>query len=559
MATTTLYCKDHTHLFEYVCTHCKSILCPQCLDKHPKHNNLFNNTTTTPVHLLNYAKATLRPHYSSAIKELTEKGPELVPQLSEARGKLKEVLMATILAQEKLKAANKIFEAVNDELSYLLAKIEFAEDPAEEVRLVESEWKEFENSLRTANISGLIKMVKNEESALARPRLAQEDLEAIQKAFDAYQGVLQEGFKSLVEEVDKLAKCAASIENEIKVAGKQLGKPPVFKEFKKEEVGPSKKVPYDTILKNAISANEVDQIYSTLTQMRKDGLTPHKILKICFPLDHALFFLLSYAFQQKQINPEDELLTFLGNFYEKAEARKDPVITSKFQSLVMKEIIGYEHVKDILKERSIRAQDKRVKEFIKQTPKDFFTFSKKSLDQYLGYMEYQSRFAYQLARNRLEWAKVLLGLDSVLKVAHYANQIPSLQPDVDKMSKKIEVPKKHMAIIRLKAFGQAQDWKGFVNYINKEKPKLPSDLFAEICIIYKNKELAVQFIRKIPDYEVQMNMFLENESYVEAAEAAVLSKRPELTQELKARVLYDIEPYIKEAEKKFANKQLLVF
>eukprot|EP00831_Metopus_contortus_P066110 TRINITY_DN58997_c0_g1_i1.p2 TRINITY_DN58997_c0_g1~~TRINITY_DN58997_c0_g1_i1.p2 ORF type:complete len:144 (-),score=40.36 TRINITY_DN58997_c0_g1_i1:186-617(-) len=115
----------------------------------------------------------------------------------------------------------------------------------------------------------------------------------------------------------------------------------------------------------------------------------------------------------------------------------------------------------------------------------------------------------------------------------------------DVMTNKISIPRKHMQIIRLKSYGDGQNWEGFQKYIAKEKPKLPPDLFAEICIVNKNHDLANEYIQKISRFDHKVDMYLENESYIDAAEAAVQSKDPALIQELKSRVIYDMDPYIK--------------
>ncbi len=551
-----IYCPDHSHLFEYVCTNCKSLMCPECVDVHPKHN-LFGGADSV-VHIFKYAKANIQPIYESALKELATKTVPLADQVPQLKVKVREILASTIAAQEKLKNAYTLLDRLNDELTHILTKAEFAGDPATLQQKVQAEYRTLADALRTGDLATLVQVCKDSDNAINNPRLVPEDIESLEKAATAFKNCMDNGYLGMLEQVDKMTSALQTVDEELKVSGRPANVVLALKECKRDERVVHRSLEFS--LKNAINATEVDEVYNVFSEMRRSGFTLPKMLKTCLRTDLALFYLLSYALQQRQINPNDEIFPFMQTYLAKAEARKDMATVGRFQGLMLRELGEYTLVSSVLREGSIRAQDRKVKEFLKIPPKGVYPFSKQCLEHYLHYMEFQSMFACSLLKSkdvkvRTDWAKTMTRLDSVLKVAHYANQIPSLEPQVDKMSKKLDIPKRHMAIIRLKAYGQAGDWKGFEKYMAKEKPKLPPQLIAEICILYKNKEVAIEYIKKIPDMALQMDMFLENESCIEAVEAAVMSKRPELVEELKARVPYDMTPYIQQAEKKLLAKK----
>jgi len=466
MTTNKIYCSEHNHVFEFVCTGCKSFLCPECLETHQKH---IGKTDSCFMHLLQYAKINIRPHYVNTIKIIQEKGPNLVSEVPEGLQKLKQVLSASISLQNQIKSLNDQLESFNDDLSRVLAKLTFAMNPADEGRNVESEFQELENAIKTANLAVLIKILQNEESALSRPRLIPEDIISLNKLNQLYRENCEKSLQEITNQLNLARKNMESLFNEAKNCGAHL-QPDAIKEIKKEEIGAPKNmqqmiIKCENLLKNAIQKCEIDELYHIFTELRKNGISDVMLVKLCLSLDRGMFFLLSYAHQQKLINPNDELMKNIEISYVNTEISKDKVNIPKFQAIQMSEIMGFNQIKDILRENSIRLQEKKYKEFRAKSAKEFFAAAKKTMEEYFGYMEFQSRFAFALVKHKPEWAQVLLKLDSVLKVAFYANQIPSLEPEVGKMSKKIDVLPRHMAIIRLKAYGQSQDWKGFITYI----------------------------------------------------------------------------------------------
>ena len=123
-----------------------------------------------------------------------------------------------------------------------------------------------------------------------------------------------------------------------------------------------------------------------------------------------------------------------------------------FDSEKFKDIIEYNEIKDILGKASIVDQRDAIRKFCKETPKEVFGFSKPIISQYLDYMKYKGHLANSLKKINFDWTKVLLKIDSILKILHYTYQIPPLAHSVNDISKNIIIPKRHLSIIRLTAY-----------------------------------------------------------------------------------------------------------
>jgi len=537
MKSNSAHCKVHGKLLEYVCTHCRSLICPKCLFTHPKHDTLFGDSNSM-MHLLKYAKTTLRTNYWNSITHLKENIPLFRPLLGSARKSIKEVLAIVIPTVSSIKSLITAFESLRDDLSAILTKVEYAAYSDSEVKAVEGELERLGQVLNTFNLFELIKMVESENTAMSRPRLEKEDLEAVERVYEIYKTCSIEEWKKLISQIQELGRNISKMAGEVKVAGKTLNKPLVFKENVVEQ-----KSSFEKLLQGAITGCEIDKAYELFNKAQRLGKSDKELTNLCLTTNNGLPVLFSYATQDTK---KESLLNHLAEINNEMNQKKD----ARFKSLNMEKTIEYMKVKKILSKTLLQEQKTNINNFIRSAPKKIYDFSNLALAQYLESKNFQIDLARILKAKKPEWEKVFLKIEGFLQVVYDASQIPCLEFDLEEINKRSNVPKDHIAITRLCGYARAKDWKKFSTFINNNKPKQRPKFFADLCISYDNKELAVEYIKKIPDCRTQIDFFVEIESYQNAADIAVLSKKPEVIDYLKSKSPY-IDYFIRVAKVNF--------
>ena len=527
--------------------HCRSLLCVECIENHPSHDTIFDDENCV-IHILKYAKTKLRLHYWNTINDIKNNFPSLRSQLVVGRKRIKEMLSAIMNIINKTKTAISTFETLRDDLSGILAKIEFSAYFENELKTIENESKKMEDALSSFNLLGLIKILTTENCASRNPRLEKEDLQAVEKAYNEFKNHPLDNWKKIIDEIQELGKDASKMSYEVKVAGKALTKPIVFKPF-----APIKSnISYDTLLKDAIAKNEIDNVYKLFDDMRKEGTNSKILTNMCIGIPQGLSLLFSYASQNRYENKEDNLMKYLEDMYSEIDPKKNKDLYTLFDQVFSNKIVEINNVKKILKEKTLRDQKKLIDQLIAITPEKQYAFIKTMFTEYLNNTDLKIQLGLILKKSNSKYTNILLNIEGILKLIHYSTQIPMLELELDGLLKKINVPKMHIDTIRLYGYGEIQDWKNVVRFLTSTKTKFTPEYLARYFISFNNKEFAIESIKKIEDYEKQVELYMDIEAYQEAADAAVLSKKDELLDYLKSRSNY-CEYYIKEAKSRLVN------
>jgi len=546
-----VHCSKHRAMFEYICTHCNTILCSQCLASHSKHKE--SNEKKYLVHLLRHAKSTLCSFYENTINKLESslENKTTDVQLETLKGRVSKMIQSTKEKQNHFKEVTTSFEITNKHLELMLNKIRFTQNSKNELALAKRELQILKEALTSSNILTIIRILRNDSSVLNKPQLLDNECNAMNDALKIFEDCSTNSLNSAIEATKTLFRDIKSIENTMKTIKHNNSY------ACKEPDNINTEQTFEEKLSKAIETVSINDVYKTFRTIGETKMEQQNTLNTCMNIARGMNFMISHAIQQRKIKPNSSIYPVIRIYYENLNPKKDVQKLNKFKDISMHTIIESDIIGQILRKTLINEQIASIQRFTKETPKDIHKFSKQSLEQYLEYMNYKTKLAITLRKQepkRPEWVDTLLNIDSILPLLYYVNQISTLDEVTDSIAKSISIPKGHVAIVRLTSYAMCGRWDNFAKYVSKKSPKLPAEFLAGVCIDHGNNTLAKEYIKKISNYETKLDKLMEINEYIEAVEVAVGTKKPQAIEYLKTKTILDLDPYIKEAERKLIKK-----
>lgn len=297
---------------------------------------------------------------------------------------------------------------------------------------------------------------------------------------------------------------------------------------------------YDTALRKAVSANEMDIVYGVFSVMMKSESTPDQLVKVALNAENGLTYLISYAQQRKLFNSEDQLLKNVYDLLER-DPRTQPLGIIEMKSVDMiSSAIHQSHIKDL----KIQAA-----QFSNYGGKAMLQHQKILMDQYMGFILHKANMLKGHKKHD-EFGNEFFLSDALFPALSGLYAKAGAMAAGDAMAKKLNVDKRYLFLIKLRALAKVGDWNSFMELIKKEKQKIKPEVFAEICLEFGKKELAVTYIRQMSNVEEKVQKLEECECLKDAIEEAVMAKRNDLLKDLKDRARIDIDQFINEAMQK---------
>ena len=160
--------------------------------------------------------------------------------------------------------------------------------------------------------------------------------------------------------------------------------------------------------------------------------------------------------------------------------------------------------------QTMKEQEKKMELIRTKTAKNSFTRIKPSLDMYRDFIAQKGKMATE-QKGKIDLAKFYLNTEGVLSTIMKLNENKELAGNGEILAKKQNVDKKHLTLVKLRAAAKIGDWGAFVDIIKKDKPKIPAQYFAQTCIEFNNKDLAINYIKQIPILEDKVSMLFDIE------------------------------------------------
>jgi len=297
-----------------------------------------------------------------------------------------------------------------------------------------------------------------------------------------------------------------------------------------------------TMVKDAISVNDIIRIFSRVQNLAEGGENPCKML-------------ISYAVWRKKINKND---TFLDKMFEELhkfdrKIKEHARILEIFDETNIWELEDLILIKNILALQSCKDQDLQCQKIISiKSPNIVFNQSPliesilKSYRKFL-LLKKDSSKAPKPSPEFLQSDGALYGFSKLISERESAKNI-----DLSELSKKLDIPREQLFLVKLVNYARKGLWVDFNDTVKKEK-NLPSNitniLLADLCLEQNNKEMAINYIRQISDNEEKIDRLIKIEYFKEAIEIAIKSENSYLLEKIQESTKMDLKPIIEEAIK----------
>lgn len=270
---------------------------------------------------------------------------------------------------------------------------------------------------------------------------------------------------------------------------------------------------YIPALNIATTNCEADIVYGIISEMRKAEIPMIDIISACAAVEGAISFLVSYAQQRKMINPSDDTLS---NIFEIARRLdpKNPAHQEPFKKLSaygIGEVEEIDQLIDNLHVVHIKDLEKRVSLLLTKTAKTSFPRIKPFIGADMDYQLIKSHEYLGMKKKGTDLGDKFLRSDSIFNTIMLVNEKAVLSPIGEGIAKKLNLDRKQYTLVRLRAAAKCNDWGQYMEIIKKEKPKINPQFFAQTCMEFGNKELAVIFIKQITSPEDKVSMLLDIE------------------------------------------------
>ena len=262
---------------------------------------------------------------------------------------------------------------------------------------------------------------------------------------------------------------------------------------------------YKKVLEIAINFGDTDIINGVFREIRNNIPDVGDILSYCLEVDNSLRFLLGFAHQLKELNPEDHFLEAIFENIRRSSRIQDPAFHTKMRILGIPHTEMLCRVEEMLHFEHIDDQMRKVERIGESLMDPMY---KSILDEYIHFNKFKREFVLKDKKKVMALGEDFMRKESIhdtLKFLIKNNNLKSAQ----EFAKKFKIPEKHFWIIRLNCLVDKGDWGGVENMgAEKKKPPIPWKCFANACIENGRQDLAPGFIRRIPDLREQIDLFI---------------------------------------------------
>mmetsp|Transcript_27223 Transcript_27223/g.26269 ORF Transcript_27223/g.26269 Transcript_27223/m.26269 type:complete len:110 (-) Transcript_27223:27-356(-) len=105
-------------------------------------------------------------------------------------------------------------------------------------------------------------------------------------------------------------------------------------------------------------------------------------------------------------------------------------------------------------------------------------------------------------------------------------------------------------MIVIKAFAKNGNWEDVAEFVKMKKPPVPFTFMAEVCFDSGNVPLAVESIKRIPDYDEKIPMLMDFAQWREAIEEAFNGKKFDYLDDIRMKGPPFVEDFIREEQMK---------
>ena len=322
---------------------------------------------------------------------------------------------------------------------------------------------------------------------------------------------MEEQESLLIEIKEKLANCPNLSYKEIAIAAEEAKCSDIALSLLKDEESIKDQVPillsmnqFQVALSIGVSNCELDMVYGILSNMRTHGMNAAAMVEECLGVEGSIQYLLSYAHEHSNLNPGDDLMS---EIYDYMVDRKDSQGAKKLIMSGTKELEEHDTLANILNLKDNDEALKVMSQFLTKTPKNEFTRIKPATESYYNFLTYKIK---DMKDKGLELDPISESIEGSFEfILHYAEKhgISS----IDGLVKKLKIENKYVHMLKLRVLAKVNDWEEFQKLIKKEKPKLLPQYYADLCIEFGNKELAIHYIFLVPNLDEKIDIFMEIE------------------------------------------------
>ena len=260
---------------------------------------------------------------------------------------------------------------------------------------------------------------------------------------------------------------------------------------------------YKSALHVAISNCEADAVYGIISAMRKEGKRMTEIAGLCTEVKGFALQLLSYIYQRQLVNPSDkELKSFLHEI-------RNPEVLRELQSAGIGDAEECKTLREIL--HSEKYSEIRHKMIMVKGYKNTHMRIKQYIENYYNFLEIKATNIQFFNKKGVNLGQDFTRAESLFSTITHIISRKELDRLLEALITQLKVEPKFVLMIKLRAIAKAKDWAKFSDIAKKEKPKLPPQCYARMCMEFGNKELAVAYIKMINSFEDKINMLIELE------------------------------------------------
>ena len=224
-------------------------------------------------------------------------------------------------------------------------------------------------------------------------------------------------------------------------------------------------------------------------------------------------YLISYARQRKLANPNDRMFLEIVEHLRRIDPRapQNADLSRKMQTWGVWDLEEYDFPAEVMHAPSIKEQEKRLMTILEKLPKTHYPRTRPYV---LSYMEFISSKRASMAALRKKGADLgqpFVRSEGVLQALTILYEKQPYWENAEAMVKKLQIDKRQQALVRLRAAARVGEWGLFMDVIKKDKLKFPALYYAQTCLEYNNKELAITYIRQMPKVDERVRLFMDLE------------------------------------------------
>jgi hypothetical protein len=274
---------------------------------------------------------------------------------------------------------------------------------------------------------------------------------------------------------------------------------------------------YEAALKIAVNHCEADIAYGIISEMRKPS-PPEKpakpeVVRTCLAVEGAMPYLISYAQQRKLVDPNDSTFSEILDHARRLDPRNPQNADSckKMQTLGVMEIDEYDFVADVLHLRKLKEQYQRFNTIASKLPKGHYQRTRPILTLYIELIGQKNTLFNQAKKKTMDLGQSFYRSEGLFQTLIHLYEKQPTWEYAETIVKPQQVDKRHQALMRLRAAARIGDWGLFMELIKKEKLKFPPQYYAQTCLEFNNKELAIGYIRQIPKVDERVTLLMDLE------------------------------------------------